>query len=178
MATPLSGAGIGIFLVQEENGQIAANTPGGIELENLSLGDTYFYFDSVKTFEHDLSFGSQSDNMPGHTLSKIGTGLTGHTTGEGDLCGFTLTATMDETNGELLEKFAKLNNRTSDAAKYLVRQTATNTFRQFPNSAGTFKKYCPVTIMNCKTNEVFTRGNDYLLATLLFAETWKTTVLG
>lgn len=178
MATPLSGAGIGIFLVEEEDGQIAANTPGGIELENLVLGDSYFYFDSFLTFEHALNFGGQSDNMPGHSLSKTGSGLTGHTTGEGDLGGFTITATLDESNAELLEQFCKLNNRTLDNAKYLVRQTASNTFRTFSTPSGNPAKYVPVIVLTCKINEVMEKNNDYLLATLLLAETWRTTLLG
>ncbi|KKN56983.1 hypothetical protein LCGC14_0567050 [marine sediment metagenome] len=170
MASLLSAAGIGVFIVEEENGQINANTPGGIDLDNLSVGDTYIYLEELVRLSHTLDFGNQGDNMPGHTVNKIDAGQTGHSTGEGDLCGFTLQATVDETTAELLEKFGKLDNRTGDGKKFLVRQTASNVFRQYPNAAGTLKKYAPVIVMRVETIEVHDKGFDHILASILMVE--------
>ncbi len=111
--------------------------------------------------------------MPGIRLAKQGSGNTGFTTGEGDLGGFTISATVKESVAEYIEEFGKRGNRTSASLVYLVRQTDSDVFRTFPDESFAQKKFCPVVILNTDTTEVMEKGNDLLLATVLLAEVWQ-----
>ena len=48
----------------------------------------------------------------------------------------------------------------SDGDKYLVHQRATTTFEQFPNAAGTLKKYAEVIIRSMHFKEIAENGKD------------------
>ena len=56
MATLISSYTVpGTWLVSEEDGQIAANTPGGIDIDNLVLATTYMYFDKFFSLTHKVT---------------------------------------------------------------------------------------------------------------------------
>lgn len=147
MATITATSTVGLYIVEEENGQIAGNTPGGIDLASLVNGDTYVYAETVIQFEHRLTANYESDEMRGHTVFKAGgAGRHGHNTFEGERGYVAAVIEVTHQNASLWEKFFKLNNRTGDGKKYCLLQYASNTFREFPNAAGTQKKYLPVIV--------------------------------
>ena len=154
MATITATSSVGVYIVEEENGQIAGNTPGGIDLAALVNGDTYVYADSVIQFEHRLTFNYESDEMRGHNVFRAGgAGQHGHNTYEGDRGYAAIIIEVAHANASLWENFAKQNNRTGDGAKFLIQQYASNTFREFPNATGTQKKYLPVIVRGVTFSE-------------------------
>ena len=85
-----------------------------------------------------------------------------------------ITVEGTETQAEQAEQFLKLNNRGSLATaaniRYLLKQTATTVFRQFPNASGTLKQYCPVILRGVDAVEVADKGKDVQLITLACEE--------
>lgn len=168
--TLLKNNGPGIYLTKDSAAKIVSNTPG--ELTLGTVGTDYIYLEEIVLFDHALNFGNQGDNMPGKIISKVGTGQTDSTTGEGDLGGFTIHTTLTESLAELLERLGKLDNRTTKLKLFLIRQTSSDVFRQFPNDSGVLKKYCPITIFTTKTTEKHEGGFDFLLSTVVCGEVW------
>ena len=166
----LKDNGQGIYITDDLAAKIVSNTPGDLTLG--TLGTDYIYLDEIVLFKRSLNLGNQSDNMPGHQINKIGAGKTGHNTGEGDLGGFIINATGNETLAENTEKFSKRQNRTGAEAIYLIRQTASDVFRNFSNDAFALKKYCPVIIFTMESTEVHEKGFDNLLINIMCGEVW------
>ena len=166
----LKNNGQGIYITDDLASKIVNNTPGDLTLG--TLGTDYIYLEEIILFKRSLNLGNQSDNMPGHQINKIGSGKTGHTTGEGDLGGFIINATGDETLAENTEKFSKKHNRTGAEAIYLIRQTSSDVFRNFANDAFTFKKYSPVIVLTMETTEKHESGADFFLVTVMCGEVW------
>jgi hypothetical protein len=170
MAPLLSANGIGLYFVEEENGQIAANTPGGIDLGNLTLGDTYIYFDTVLRFEHKLTFNKESDNFIGFWTWGSGNNTVATGTGGASRGYFMITVECDETTVENLEKLTKLNVVAGDGLKYLVKQTASAVFRQFPNSSAALKNYAPIVVRGVDAVEIDTSGKDVQIVNIACEE--------
>lgn len=141
---------------------------------NLTEGDTYLYFDSVVQFQHGILTNLQTSSVKGKSTFSAGTaGQTTVNTGEGDQCGFQIQALVDHSAAAKIEKFVKLDNRLSGGtikARYLVRQYASTTFREFPLADGTLKKYAQVTSMIYDSMETIEKGQYQLLVTLTLAE--------
>lgn len=167
----LKNNGQGIYISQDNASKITGDTPGDLTLG--TLGQNYIYIDEIVMFKHTLSFGSQGDNMPGLQINRIGSGKTGWTTGNADLGGFILNAIVDETGAEQAEEFGKRSNRDNAAAIYLVKQTASDVFRTFPNNAFAQKKYCPTIIFSVDTAEKMESKKDHVLANFLLGEVWS-----
>ena len=174
MATLISSIPIGIFITKEENGQINNNTPGGIDLDNLTAGDTYIYFTNILRFEHKLSANFEGEDRWGHKTWGIANGVNAHNTGTIEMGYFMVSCEGTETQAEQAEQFLKKNNRgslaTSTNIRYLVKQTATTVFRQFPNASGTLVNYCPVILRGVSAVENDMSGKDVQLITLAFEE--------
>jgi hypothetical protein len=175
MVDLISSHPIGVFIVKEENGQIAANTPGGIDLANLTVGDTYIYYTKVLRFEHKLTANYESDTEMGHKTQGVGNGKRGHTTGTSDQRYFLIIVETDEDGAEQAEQFLVKNNQTGSYAtsanrRYLCKQTATTVFRQLPNATGAFKNYAPVILRGVSSVEKSDSGKDVQLVTLALEE--------
>lgn len=176
MVTLISSIPIGIFITKEENGQIAANTPGGIDLANLAIGDTYIYFTNILRFEHKLTANFEGEEEWGHKTWGVADGVRAHNTGTIEKGYFMITVEGTETQAEQAEQFLKKNNRgtlaTATNIRYLCKQTATTVFRQFPNASGTLKKYAPVILRGMDAVEIATSGKDVQLITIACEEVY------
>lgn len=163
---------VGLYILQDQGGWVAANTPGEADLDLLSDGDTYWYGPLVLQFRHMLTFNDEGDSRKGHsTYFATGSGLLGHSTGEADRGMLTVACEVTTANGSKIKKFAKLNNRIGDGQKYLVHQYASETFEEFPNASGTLKKYLPVIVRGVDVIEQDGRNNTKL-ATIGLEELW------
>lgn len=152
----------GVYITKDVGGSIAANNPGSVELAGLTLGRDYIYLDSIIRLEHRLSFTTEGDDFVAHNLAANDAGQTGHYTGEADKGFFTLVAEVDLDDAAYCEQFGKYNNRQGydggatdpTSQKYLIRQYAAASFRQFPNHLLSFKKAVPVVISGVSTTEI------------------------
>jgi len=145
---------VGLYITEEQGGSIAANTPGEIDLDSLSDGDTYIYCPIVIQLRHALTFNNEGPDRKGHTVYFAnGAGKMGHSTGTADKGLLMVTCEVTNANGSKLKKLAKLNNRIGDGVKYLVHQYASETFEEFPLASGTLKKYIPVIVRGIDVSE-------------------------
>lgn len=128
-----SNSTTGVYLVIEENGQIAGNTPGGIDLDNLVLASGYMYFDDFVALTMETTT-PLNDNFTGwqfaqnNTVKLKTTGFTGF----GKLTTLTLTVHVTATTQANFLKFFELHQNISNYQLYLLRQWAATTFKQFP----------------------------------------------
>jgi len=135
---------VGIYIMENTDGWVAGNNPGLANLENLSLGNTYIYLQTVTRFDHVIS-AVTTGSYTNHQLSPTAIGRSGHFTNENEIGTFTIVAEVTNTVAEKCEEFVKLNNRTGDGQKYLVLRYGATDYRQFPYYDGiTMKKYIPV----------------------------------
>ena len=156
MATITASTTVGVYICEEENGQIAGNTPGGIDIGNLTDGDTYVYCNVVHSFNHRINF-MFTDAFKGHkTQGSYAAGGTGQTTGYQESGFINMVLEMTEANLFKWQEIAKRGNRAADAAvsKYLIKQKAANSFRAFPNRALASKYYTEVIILDVNAVEV------------------------
>ena len=145
---------VGLYITEDQGGAIGSNTPGEIDLDSLSEGDTYIFCPIVIQFRHLLTFNDEGDERKGHSVYFAnGSGLVGHSTGEADRGMLTVVCEVTTANGSNLKKFGKLNNRIGDGQKYLVHQYAAEVFEEFPNASGTLKKYIPVIVRGVDVTE-------------------------
>lgn len=154
MATITASTTVGLYICEEENSQIAGNTPGGINLSNLTDGDTYVYCASVISFDHKLNF-MDSEAFPGHkTHGAWAHGGTGDTTGGKETGIFLIALEMTEANAYNWKQFSIRNNRPLDASKFLIHQRAANTFEAFPSRSVVSKYYVEVIVLDIDVLEV------------------------
>lgn len=172
MATITASTTVGLYLCTEENGQIAGNTPGGIDLAALVNGASYVYCDTVKAFDHRINF-MYSDAFPGHkSMGAVVSGGVGESTGGHEQGVFLVSLEMTESNGYAWKEISKRNNRPAHAQLHLIHQRASNTFEQFPDAATPqLKNYCRVFIMDLDVQEI--NGKlDIKTVTITLGEQW------
>ncbi len=165
----------GLYITEEEDGQIANNTPGEIDLDNLTLATMYIYFDTIIRFEHKLTYNRDGDDWTGFKTWQTAAGTVGSSTGGAKRGIFLITVEVNETTAENLERMGILNVKIGSTSgvgkiKYLVKQSASEAFRQFPNSSGALLNYTAIIIRGVDIAELADKGKDILLANLLCEE--------
>lgn len=165
----------GLYILEEENGQIANNTPGEIQLTNLTLGTMYVYFDIILRFEHKSTYNKEGDDFTGFKTWQRSPGAVQASTGGGKRGFFMITVECNETTAENLERMGVLNVKIGSTSgvgkiKYLVKQTASEAFRQFPNSGGTFRKSAAIIIRGVSATEMADSGKDVNVVNIALEE--------
>ena len=145
------------------------NNPGLCDLDNLSLGDTYIFFQTLIRIDVILNTGGSGDFL-GHRFSSVAAGKTGHITGQDDLENVVLIVEVTADTEEKARAFVKLNNRSGDGQKYLIQRYGTSDWRQFPNEVGVLKKYIPIYTTACTV--VDTGEKDRKQLTISGVATW------
>lgn len=136
----------GIYITADNAGKIAANTPGDLDLDGLTLGTNYIYFDIVLRFEEKATFNREEPDFLGWKTWSSGTTTVQATTGSAYKNFFLISVEVDETTAEYMKTLAKWNVRRADEQMFLIKQTASEAFEQFPNSAVALKKFCKIII--------------------------------
>jgi hypothetical protein len=161
MATLLkNNSTTGVYIIIEENGRIAANAPGDIDLDNLVVGTGYMYFDDFGGLLHN---GTTPDTeaMFGWSFSQDGTtdGKIWGMTGGCALITYKLVVTATATQQQNFEKFFHNHTALRNYQLYLVRQWASTTFKQFSIN-GTLQNYIPVILVGYTISEIAQQGYD------------------
>ena len=171
MVDLISSNAWGVYIVEEENGQIAANTPGGIDLDNLVEGDTYIYFDQVLTFDQKYMSQREGDDFLGwKTMQTSSSGTVSGNVGGGYRHFITFMAKVTEALGEKMGTLFVKHVASGDGDKYLVHQRATTTFEQFSNTSGTLKNYCEIIIRGFELKETDQKGKDNKIVIITLEE--------
>ncbi len=161
----------GLYILADQGGWVAANTPGEADLDSLVLGTSYIYFASLIRLESSQTHNHESDLERGFKSWADGEGTRDLRTGGAEKQYLLVTVEEALSTVEYMESFAKYRNRTARTDEiYLVRQKATTTFRQFPNQVPTLKKYCPVLIRG--VNSIETGNIDKQTITLVLEVVW------
>lgn len=150
----------GLYITEEQNNSISNNTPGEIDLDQLSLGDTYIYFDTINRFEEKATFNREDPDWTGFKTWQSGSLDAQASTGGGMRVFYMCTVEVDETTAENLKKLAALNVVIGDTIKYLVKQTASEAFEQFPDGSGVLKKWTAIIIRGYDITEIANSGKD------------------
>ena len=150
----------GLYFVEEENGQILNDTPGEIDLDNLSLNDTYIYFETILRFEEKLTFNKEGKDWTGFWTWQDGNNGARAGTGGGMKSFYLITVETDETTAENLKRLASLNVVPTDGLKYLVKQTAASAFEKFPNESSVLKNASGIIIRGVDIVEIAESGKD------------------
>jgi len=168
--TDISAHTLGVWIVEEEDGQVAANTPGGITYTNLVEGDTYIYLDTILEFEHRFLSQREGIEFLGFETMQIADRSVQANAGGGIRGFIRLVALVTEDIGEKLKTLYSKHVIIGDGNKYLVHQRATTTFEQFPNEAGTLKNYIEIIIRSMITIETKDGGKDAKICTIGFEQ--------
>lgn len=172
--TDISAHTLGVWIVQEEDGQIAANTPGGITYTNLVEGDSYIYLNTILKFDHRLYSSREGEDYYGGwktiQIDDYG-GIEARVYG-GIRSIFTIMALVTEDIGEKLKHLYKLHVVAGDGNKYLVHQRAATTFEQFPilNSTSALKRYAEIIIRSMNFTETNDGGKDKKIAIIILEQ--------
>ena len=172
MATLISAEtpAVGVYLLENDaTNWVGNNNPGLCDLDNLSEGDTYIYFQTLIRIDLTLNTGGGGDFL-GHRFSSVGPGKAGHVSGYDDIENFTGVFEVTADVEEKARRFVKLNNRAGDGLKYLIQRYGAADWRQFPNSAGVLKKYVPIYTTGCSV--VDTGEKDRKQLTIPGVATW------
>lgn len=153
----------GLYFTEEQGGSIAGNTPGEIDLDSLVLGDTYIYFDTINRFEEKTTYNREGEDFIGFKTWQSGAASVQASTGGGKRTYFLITVECDETTAEHLKTFGVRNVKAGDGIKYLIKQTASEVFEQFPNSAAALKKAVAIIIRGHDIAEIGEAGKDVKL---------------
>lgn len=138
----------GLYITEEENGQIANDTPGEIDLDNLVLGDSYIYFDIVSRFEEKATFNKEGDDWTGFkTWQRSSSDLSVEASTGGAMRVFYLcTVETNLAGAQFIKRLSALNVFIGDGIKYIVKQNASESFETFPNDSATLRKATPIII--------------------------------
>lgn len=168
MATLLkNNSAIGAYITEDFGGKIVANTPGDLDLDNLTLYTDYIYLANFLRLEFKGTANYDSVEWYGHKTISYGNGRATHHTGTAERMFWMLTAEDTEANAVGMKKLWKLDNRTiAGWHLYLIIQRASETFLENPLPAGTLKKYIPVIIRGVNTVEIADSGKDVQLITV------------
>ena len=158
----------GIYITEDEGGAVAGNTPGEIDLDNLTIGTKYIYFDTLLRFEEKSTYNREGNDWIGYKTWATGQGTVQASTGGAAKTFFMITVEVDETTAEYVKQMGILNVKTGSTSgvgkiKYLVKQTASEAFEQFPNSAGVLKKMTAIIIRGSDIVEIANSGKDVKL---------------
>ena len=150
----------GLYLAQDDAGKIAANTPGDLDLNNLTLGTNYIYFDTVLRFEEKATFNIEGNDFVGFKTWQSGSRAVQASTGRGIRTFFLISVEVDETTAEYMKTLGKFNVNVGDGQLFLIKQTASEAFEQFPNSSVALKKFAKIIIRGADIVEVAEGGKD------------------
>lgn len=131
---------------------VSNNTPGECDLALLSLYTTYIYFDSVIQIQYQFMDKWESDTMRGYRIEADTEGTQKYFTGGHDREFIIIVVETTRTIAEGWMNFEKYWNKVARGSTdelVLVRQYASETFRQFANQTPALKKYIPVVILGC-----------------------------
>ena len=163
----------GLYIAADDGGKILANTPGDLDLANLTPGSQYVYFAKLDTF-HEVKTANRDVNQLGYLVNYQTDGISFHTTGGGVVELISLTVTCSETIMGyvkiLLKTYDKVANRGLNP--YLFKQVASESFRPFYTAAGVAKKYCPVIIRGLEAHETSAGGKDLQHLTIALQVVW------
>lgn len=149
MANPIKTNSVqGLYILVDQGGWVAANTPGEADLSALTLGTTYIYFGSLIRLEYVQTSNYENENFRGWRTWPSGEGKMDANTGFHERSTFAFQVEETLTNTEYTEFFHKYYNRSTSWTTriYLVRQYASESFRQFANNTPALKKYLPIVI--------------------------------
>lgn len=165
--TDISAHTYGVWITEEEDGQILANTPGGITYTNLVEGDTYIYLDNIVKFEQKLLSAKEGTDFLGFDTMQIGTRKVQANAGGGIRGFISVTAIVTEDIGEKLKTLYYKHVALADGNKYLVHQRATTTFEQFPDDTSALKNYAEIIIRSMDFTETNDKGKDVKLCVIM-----------
>ena len=153
----------GLYITEDEGGAVAGDTPGEIDLDNLVLGDSYIYFDTILRFEEKATFNDEGLDFFG--FKTFSTGTIGDldvqaNTGEGMRVFYMCSVETNETTAENLKLLAAKNVIIGDGIKYLIKQTASEAFETFPNGSAVAKKVTAIIIRGYDIVEIAISGKD------------------
>jgi hypothetical protein len=152
----------GLYITEDQGSQIGNNTPGNIDLDQLSLGDSYIYFDNIQRFEEKTTYNREEAFVGWKTVQDASTKIAA-TTGGGKRNWFLISVECNLTTAENFKKLATLNAKISDELKYIVKQYASESFEQFTNESGTLKKWAGIIIRGYDIVEKHDSGYDVKL---------------
>jgi hypothetical protein len=151
----------GVYILQDNGGWVAANTPNTAVLggAGLTLGSGYIYFDDFNELVNAKSSPTDADFIGWDIAQRTGTNTQKSQAfcGEAILQTIMLSVVLDSTSAQSLETFYDYVNDKDSAQYYLVRQWGSTTFRQF-SYAQTLYKYLPVIITDVMVSETNTGG--------------------
>lgn len=158
----------GLYIIEDDGTSITANTPGEIDLDLQTLGTQYMYFDTILRFEEKSTYNREGSDWIGFKTWATGEGSSQASTGGAAKTFYMATVEDDETTAEAMKRMGILNVKTGSAAgagkiKYLVKQTASEAFEQFPNSAGSLRNYTAIIIRGSDIVEIASSGKDVKL---------------
>ena len=137
----------GIYILEDQNAWVAANTPGEADLDSLSLGDTYIYFPDPLQFSIQMMSQKEGDELLGWETIQTGSSgtLSGNVYG-GARALYIIQAKIDSATGGLIQTLFRKHVQAGDGNKYIIFQTAANTFEPFSTVTGVAKKYAEIII--------------------------------
>jgi len=162
----------GVYILEDQGGWVAANTPGEADLDSLVLGSTYIYFDSVLRFQHYQTHNREGDTNLGWNVMPTGEGTQDWSTHGTDKEYISLMVEEDCTTSEKLHFLGKYRNRTTRQATkiYFVKQKTATTFYQFSNATPAQKNYCSCIIRGIDSVE--TGNSDKQTITIALEVVW------
>ena len=158
----------GIYILQNTGTWVNDNLPGEADLDSLSLGDTYIYLGDVLQFSIQMISQKEGDDILGwETIQVSNNGsLEGNVYG-GARFMYVIQAKIDSATGGHLQTLFRKHVQAGDADKYLIFQTAANTFEPFSTVTGTAKKYVEVIIRKADIGFKDNAGVDNKLAVII-----------
>lgn len=173
MANPIKTNSItGAYILEDETGWVAANTPGNANLDNLTEGTQYLYFDTVRKLDYVLTANRDSEIKIGFTTTSLGDGKKSWYSHTYENCNLFLIALVTSDVAGKCRRFLKTLNRAGTSQKYFVKQKASEVFELYPNAAAVLKKYTRVIVRGIQTIEVDDKGPDAQLAIVGMEEVW------
>ena len=152
---------IGLYITEDQGGAVAANTPGEIDLDLVgTIGNEWIHFSNIQRFEEKATFNKETDFVGIKTWQTSEFGGVQASTGGARRLFFMITVETDETTAEYMKTFGMLNVKIGDTLKYLVKQTAAESFEQFSNLAGVSKKVSSVIVRGYNIVEIAQSGKD------------------
>jgi hypothetical protein len=154
----------GVYILQDQGGWRAANTPNTCTLggAGLTLGEGYIYFDDFLSLTTTTSTPNNSDFMGWNVGQRTGSTnrqKTGAICAQGIFKQFTLNVLVTSTQQQNFEKFFDFANDVSSSQYHLVRQWASTTFKQFSYEQ-TLYKYAYVILTGYSLSETNKEGKD------------------
>jgi hypothetical protein len=151
---------VGIYITIDNASKITGNTPGDLDLDQLTLGTNYVYLADFQS-ELVVKDATKSEKFAGWVFGAKGAAaLTQKTlgyTGEAVQGTIVITAVVDDTTDQNLQKLFDTANDKDSAQYFLLHQFASETFRQF-SYAQTLKKFAYVCLVGYTSTTTNTTG--------------------